>query len=817
MRTAGDDIAVERKIRLARLALAWERAWPRLWPLVAVAGWFVCLSLFELWRPMPGWLHVMVLAGFGLAFAAFCHRAIRSYDPPRRRQAVRRIEKINNLDHRPLSALEDAPSASGGGPETQTLWRVHQERLRARLGRLRAGWPAPGLVRFDPHGLRAVLGLGLVIGFVSAGPDWPERLSRAFSPGFAHAGGVVTLEAWITPPDYTGVAPIFLTGTSPGTLQRDETADPGPVAAPAGSTFEARVHGGRRAPNLELGGSAVGFRETGGAGYEVEIALKKGALLRVAQGGETIASWPIEIVADQPPAIFFSSPPKPTARLALKVDYESTDDYGVESAKLLLDLAEPSAGPGFGRDDTENRPVAETLALELPVSSGSAGRVAATSYHDLTAHPWAGMRVTARLTARDATGQAGFSQPTTLRLPERRFEHPVARELIALRKHLVRRPAMLAYAQTQLDTIAERPSRFDHDPLVFLGLRVTYWRLAHGPDRASRAAVIALLWDLALRVEGGDMLLAERDLRGALEALAAALDSGAAPEEIERLTDQVQAALTRFLTALAKAARDQDFRQAGPADASTEAIGAETFQQMLDQLRTLNRLGSRDAARALLSSLRNILENLSLGPSPGQNELAQALNEALRNIDGLMRREQEMLDQTEDVAIGRGEGLGEDESRAREQALAGRQEAIRNQLNQMLAELGGAGMSVPGSMDRAGRAMTDAAQALKRGNPGTAMEAESEALDALLNGAGEFARALAQAAGPGGGGVGGSSVDPLGRPLADQGRASEDGVVPRQWEIRRAREILEELQRRANERRRPPIERDYIERLLKRF
>ena len=36
-------------------------------------------------------------------------------------------------------------------------------------------------------------------------------------------------------------------------------------------------------------------------------------------------------------------------------------------------------------------------------------------------------------------------------------------------------------------------------------------------------------------------------------------------------------------------------------------------------------------------------------------------------------------------------------------------------------------------------------------------------------------------------------------------------------EMRRAREILEELRKRSGERQRPPLERDYIDRLLKQF
>jgi hypothetical protein len=45
----------------------------------------------------------------------------------------------------------------------------------------------------------------------------------------------------------------------------------------------------------------------------------------------------------------------------------------------------------------------------------------------------------------------------------------------------------------------------------------------------------------------------------------------------------------------------------------------------------------------------------------------------------------------------------------------------------------------------------------------------------------------------------------------------DDVKIPSEQELQRAREILNELRRRAGERERPEIEREYIERLLERF
>jgi hypothetical protein len=64
----------------------------------------------------------------------------------------------------------------------------------------------------------------------------------------------------------------------------------------------------------------------------------------------------------------------------------------------------------------------------------------------------------------------------------------------------------------------------------------------------------------------------------------------------------------------------------------------------------------------------------------------------------------------------------------------------------------------------------------------------------------------------------GERTDPLGRPLDQQGSMA-GGIVklPDQSDLARAREILDELRRRAGEASRAQQELEYIERLLKQF
>jgi len=67
-------------------------------------------------------------------------------------------------------------------------------------------------------------------------------------------------------------------------------------------------------------------------------------------------------------------------------------------------------------------------------------------------------------------------------------------------------------------------------------------------------------------------------------------------------------------------------------------------------------------------------------------------------------------------------------------------------------------------------------------------------------------------------GRGQSRTDPFGRPMPQSGpNQGADVTVPDKIDMQRAREILEELRRRAGELGRSRIELEYLDRLLQRF
>ena len=216
-----------------------------------------------------------------------------------------------------------------------------------------------------------------------------------------------------------------------------------------------------------------------------------------------LAQWRITVLPDLVPSVDFSESPVVSERQALSLRYEATDDYGVAEVRALIHRLE---------DDsiTEEDPI----EIVMPTVAGARKDVTGRSFTDLTPHPWAGHKVRITLEAVDDINQAGASEPVEMVLPERVFVHPVAIAVIGQRKRLVTEPEERIDISEILRTLAARPEHYFDDTVVFLGLKAAANRLYFkAPDTEGITALQSLLWDVALRIEDGDVSTVMRKLR----------------------------------------------------------------------------------------------------------------------------------------------------------------------------------------------------------------------------------------------------------------------------------------------------------------
>ena len=160
--------------------------------------------------------------------------------------------------------------------------------------------------------------------------------------------------------------------------------------------------------------------------------------------------------------------------------------------------------------------------------------------------------------------------------------------------------------------------------------------------------------------------------------------------------------------------------------------------------------------------------------------------------------------------------------------LAELQEAIRRELGELMRQLGeGQSGGIPQPLQDAEQEMRGASQQLQKGDGPGALGSEGEALKHLEGAAqqmaNQFARQMGMGQGQGSGnedsddGTGRSGRDPLGREGVGGQAATVGPKVPEQFDIQRARRIRDELYRRSADPARPPMEQEYLRRLLERF
>jgi len=794
------------RVGLARAAVFWERCWPEFAAALGVLGVFVAAALFELPAMVPGRVHAGALAVLAVLFALALWQGVRALRIPDASEGRRRIEAASGLEHRPLAALADRLAGGAGDPVAVALWQAHRERMARRVRSLRIGVPLAGFLGRDPYGLRVILTVALLIGFLGAGADSGDRVLRAlvpelsFTPG---AGTPVTLDIWVAPPEYTGEPPLF--------LQRDAAKEL--IAVPTGSTVLAQVSGGRETPQLEVAGKSTEFARIDAKNFKGSATLTDGDRLAVTQGGRTLGSWPIKIVPKLPPTITFESTPQKQAHDQPKIEFRATDQYGVEDAKAVLKRVD---GPA---DDL--------MALELPLPGLHLKDARNSALYDLTPHPWAGLPVEIHLEAADALNQIGKSETLTITLPERVFHHPFAKALIEQRRELTVHPKDRDVVAETLSDLSERPAFYDDDKVVFLGLRIASTRLQRSDPKTAIPSVQQLLWDLAVRLEDGHATMAQRDLRDLMQALQDAINHNAPDAEIERLTRELKDAIDRYLKALAENMQRQnpeDMPQIDP----NRLMSERDLQRMLDRAKDLARMGAKDAARDLLSQLQNMLENLRMAQP---RQMQGNGNQAMRDLQQLQQRQQQLLDRTfRQSRQGQQGQQGQQGRQGQGQGDAAEQDALRRMLGDVMRQLGEQG-DVPQALGRADRAMRDSSEALGRGSPGDAVGPETEALDALQQATKEMMDQMTGAfGGPGNfgdlpdGARPNAERDPLGRPTGDSaegtytdGRLRMGQSKDDSFGLERAKEILDELRRRAGDTARPAEERDYIDRLLRRF
>ncbi len=494
----------------------------------------------------------------------------------------------------------------------------------------------------------------------------------------------------------------------------------------------------------------------------------------------------------------------------------------------------------------------EALRFDLPMPiSGERTEFREVLVEDVAEHPWAGLPVKITLTAEDALGQTGSTEPVSVELPGRRFFDPLAAAIVEQRRDLLWNRENATRVAQVLRAVSHRPQDVFRSETVFLKLRVALRGLEAGTRYGQLSDPLieetaAALWAIALEIEEGDLADALERLRRAQDQLAEAMENGASQEEIERLMQELREAMQDYMQQLAEQGPPQD--QQLSENQEMQEITPDQLEQMLQQLQELMEQGRMDEAQALLDQLRQMMENMQMAQGQqGQGQQGEG-QQAMEGLAETLRQQQGLSDETfgdlqEQFGQGQQQGQtpgqgqqgqegqggqggqqpGQQPGQGQGQgqgSLAERQQALRDELERQQGQLPGAGTpegdAAREALDRAGRAMEEAEESLRQDDLAGALDNQSDAMEALREGMRELGEQMAQQQGqPGqqGEAMGQADAqgrrDPLGRETGQNGRIGTDQQLLQGEDVyRRAEELLDEI---------TTEERDYLRRLLDQF
>ncbi len=743
------------------------------WLLIWVAA-FICLLL-------AGLSSYLITAVFWFGVAGLSLWGLYKIPLPSRKQIIHRVETSSALKHRPLSGLTDIPITGS----KEDFWQLEKNRQRNLLKYLRHSRPDLELSKRDPYALRIAFILIIACAFFIA----PKESFEKIRSGFILPATIMKEEAEppfaqirITPPIYSGMPPVVLT-----TPSSEE------IKVLAGSKISAEVYTTWGHPVLKLGDEITALtRKKDSDGWTIERNLSAADKISITTFGIPRFSQKIKFTDDSAPMIGWNGEIKILPTGEMKLPLKIADDFGIHKLTLRGILAPMQPPAYFGSA------IAIEKKMNIAIRNSSAE---INTVFDTTGHPWAGRKVSLMVEAEDYAGNISETAPLDFELPIRSFHNPVSIHLSSLRNSLLNLRGDARDIVSGVEEILYRPDLYHWDNMMTLGLRSIDSRLTYDQSKESLESIAAMMWQLAMRMEDGNIAETQTSLKEALDNLQEALQRNADKSEIADLTQKMQQALIRHLQTLAqKMAQNVAMPQQAPSDQNMNLGDLGNFMQDLQRQLMSD---DKQAAMDKLNQLQQLAEMLGSSAAQGMPKDMQQQMQNLQELQKIIADQKKLMDETREGNEGKLKSLAAD------------QKALHEKISSIVEKPDG--KIKP--LSEAATEMSLSANALQTGDKQMSLGHQQKALDLLQQTQKQMQQQLQErmksmmmisigGAQPG-------NQDPLGR--SQDSITSGDAEVPEGSTQKKSDQIIKTLREREGDMTRPLEERNYYQRLLKQW
>lgn len=868
----------QRLTRHTRLAWFWL-FWERYTPVFLLA--LLAISVFLVGVFMGVWERLGdPFRAFGV-FATLYILVMATYRAqkrtlPSQSEARRRLERDSNQSHRPLDVLDDRPAIGKDNWAPHFAKALAQSK---RLKRPRLIPSISPHDRYYMRFIMPCLLVGaLVFGSGSNMERLRQTFSPEWKAGINP--NAVSFEAWIDPPNYTGRPPIYFKGQDIDSIPagsewvarmngvksatRPKLSQGGKKeylnVTPLGSeSFEARA-------TLNQSGRAIWTVGTNRKIWNLNVVADKAPIITIDEVPEADKQDRLNLTYS-----FIDDYGITVLRLQMaEIKSDDTDPF-LNPSYVNIPLSGgslPKAESVTAKLDLTRHPLAGKKVAARLVATDGAGQtgISKNTYFRVPDKIFVEPLAKAIVEQRNLilTGlEVGYeNEPNFQYRPGLIYDTFDPEYRLGRASENVQRAALL------IEAVTDRPEGVFSDPSVYLGLRNVRSRLRYARNAEILKPIPDELWSIALRAEFGVLGTALQEMRAAEQALREGIARRAPQREVDTLFERYNNAVDAYTEELRrKAIEEGNFAEDEQGDGGGGGLqSADEIKELLKAIEDANKAGDVEGARRALARLAEVLENMEIqlsrsnedGDGDGlQGEMSEEMKKNLEELADLLGEQRELQDETEEAQRqenqtesneGDNQTLSPSELAARQEeleALLGRLGENAGNAAQLSANEGDKTAGDPNSdgdtggqpgedgdltagdesgegtqttqeqLSRAQGAMAGAAEALSNGDLARAGDAQSKAIQALRE-AGE-AMADAALAQSGGEQAGQGETDPLGRENGGIESENSEADLDERDNATRSRELIEELRRRSSEQERGKEERDYLERLLKRF
>ena len=862
-------------VRRAGAQLYWELYAPVFALAAAIITIFLIGTFAGIWERIgdPWRLIALGAALFYLVKAVFKARREKR---PTRSAARRRVELDSGARHRPLDVLDDAPAISKAawpahyGKARQSAERLTPSKLRPAL--------APMDKYFLRFALPCGLGLALMVGAGANYDRLRRALSPAWQSAINPAN--ITYEAWVDPPEYTGRPPLYFKDKNKVDVPAGSELVARISGSKSAPRLKLKTTRGTKYLKLKRLGprsfeARTVLKDKATARWQVGTQEKKWTL-NVLPDTAPIVSFNERPKADKRDRLAFTYTFEDdygveSFQLEMRLLTEDVILAGARSyatVPLTSGSVKRAEEAGAALDLTKHKWAGRKVAGRLIAKDGLGQRAQSeeaffTVPDKIFVEPLAKAIIEQRHLV--MAGHSDYAPaPKNIDwslVPSFDTYQPGFR--------MGRAPAQIQRAAILIDAITDRPAGIFSDPAIYMGLKNVHGRLRYGRKAADLRGIPEDLWRIAIRAEFGVLGTALEEMREAKQALQDGMARRAPEREIDTLFDRYNEAVERYMEELRRKALEDGNIAEADGGGGGGGRNADEIAELLKAIEAANKAGDTEGARKALARLAELLENMEIQLTRGGSgeggedslagEMSEEMKKSLEDLADLLGEQRELKDETrqaENEAEKQGEQAGGEQQGGSQSGqpgdetltpgeLAKRQGALEEALGALEGalpeegedskggggkedvdgKLGGPttekddeeGQDAASALAEAGEAMGESQDRLRAGDLSGAKEAQGEAIKALRRAGQSMAEAGRQQGDSEGGTDEAENEDPLGRQNNGiNSDESEADIDPRD-NATRSRELREELRRRAAEQKRDQSEREYLERLLKRF